>query len=243
MMDTPRASVGGAPSPSGPELKALGPLLVLGVVVYTLWALWALWLRGWTPSGQDDTRWGILARLVAWVIPSAMYLRLIWGRRCAFPLGLGFPLGRVQVRRALVLGLVTTWALFLATAARNGTTFNAEVLRFIGLAEPRLVAPIFEELVFRGVFLSEVLTWTHRNSRTAWGLRGRYWIGQLGCAVFFVALHWPSWWGYLGAEELVQRSVPVFAVAMVLGFVFAHTRSIWPCIWLHWLNNELSLMG
>jgi membrane protease YdiL (CAAX protease family) len=32
----------------------------------------------------------------------------------------------------------------------------------------------------------------------------------------------------------------VFTTGLILGFVFATTRSIWGCICLHWLNNALS---
>jgi len=240
-----------APQASGehaaPELhdrKNIVPLLFLGVIVYGLWAVWALWLRDRVaPSGDREAMAGVGARLVFWVLPCAVYLVSIWGPRFSAPLGLWFPLGALQVRRSVVLFIVTSLALFLATAARNGSSMVEEIARFARLAQPRLSAPIFEELVFRGVFLSELLTWTHRNSRSAWGLRARYWVAQLGCAVFFVLLHWPAWWHHLGLSQTMERSLPIFAVAMVLGFIFAQTRSIWPCIGLHWLNNELSFIA
>jgi len=224
--------------------RQVAPLLVLACCVYLGWALWALLVRSHFASTPRQELWaGIAARLLFWVLPCGIYLAKVCGERPLSPLGLGFPLGAAQIRRTIVLSVVTTWALFLATAARHGSSFQVEVSRFIRLAELRLVAPVIEELVFRGVFLSELLEWTHSKSRTAGGLRVRYWLAQLGCAVFFVLLHWPSWWPYLTLPEMLERSVPVLAIALMLGFVFAHTRSIWPCIWLHWLNNELSLMA
>lgn len=230
-------------APAPPDKKQLGPLLLLGAAVYILWAIWALWLRDRFPAeGRGEVVAGVVARLVFWVLPCAVYGMKVWGPRFGAPLGLSFPLGASQAKRSLVLLVATSLALFLATAARNGTTLWGEMTRFAQLAQPRLTAPIFEELVFRGVFLSELLTWTHRNSRSDVGLRVRYWVGQLGCAVFFVLLHWPAWWRHLGLCPTIERSVPIFAVAMILGFVFAQTRSIWPCIWLHWLNNELSFI-
>src|SRR5690242_13788845 len=167
--------------PEAPGRKDLVPLLMLGVVVYVLWAIWALWLRDHFPAeGGGEVLAGVIARLLFWVLPCSVYLASVWGPRFGYPLGLSFPLGAFQVKRSLVLLIVTSLALFLATATRNGTTLWVEMTRFAQLAQPRLTAPVFEELVFRGVFLSELLTWTHRNSRSASGLRLRYWVAQLG---------------------------------------------------------------
>ncbi len=227
--------------------KRLWPLLVLSVVVYSTWTVWALWIHRWSVlSGSPGLEKiaGVGARLVSWCVPSLVYLFCIWGRhQWAHPLGLGFPLGRRQALRTVLLTVLVTWALFAATAARNSIPLGVQTADFWSVARPRLVAPVFEELVFRGVFLSELLDWTHRNSKSLGGLRARYWGAQLTCAVFFVLIHWPAWWAHLGYSAAIERSLPIFAVALVLGFIFAHTRSIWPCIWLHWLNNELSLMA
>jgi len=243
MMNASPQTSGDSVAPDEQGTKDLVPLMFLGAVVYLGWAVWALWLRDLFPAeGQGEVIAGVVARLVFWVLPCAVYLVRVWGPRFGSPLGLSFPLGAFQIKRSLVLLLVTSLALFLATAARNGTTLWAEMMRFSQLAQPRLTAPVFEELVFRGVFLSELLNWTHSNSRSAGGLRVRYWLAQWGCAFFFVLLHWPAWWHHLGLSQTMERSLPILAVAMVLGFVFAQTRSIWPCIWLHWLNNELSFI-
>lgn len=213
--------------------------------IFLLWSGWAIVLRELVVAEMPsfEVSLGVLARLICWVLPCGVYLVKVWGSGWARSLGLGFPLGAGQIKRTLLICVFMTWALFAATAARNRIPILGELEHFISSAEPRFTAPIFEELVFRGTILATLLEWTHRSSRSAWELRSRYWIVQLSCAVFFVLIHWPAWWDYLGYSAILERSVPIFAVALVLGFVFAQTRSIWPCIWVHWLNNELSLMA
>ncbi len=226
--------------------KDIVPLIALCFLIYGLWTLWALWIREAAfPQARPpvEVASGLVARIVLWGGPCAWYLWSVYRERALSPLGLGFPLGKNQVWRTVLLTLLVTAALFAATATRNGLPLSTELNRFISAARLRLTAPIFEELVFRGVILSEMLNWTHANSKDPWGLRARYWAAQIACAAFFVFIHWPAWWASLGLWAVAERSLPIFAVGMVLGFVFAHTRSIWPCIWLHWLNNELSLMG
>jgi len=202
-------------------------------------ALRDLWV---VSAPEQELLSSVVSRLVLWVIPSGVYLVATRGRDWAQPLGLGFPLGPTQLYRTIILTVMVTWALFAATATRNGLGIFDELHLFSSSAQPRFTAPLFEELLFRGVILSELLNWTHKYSRSAWDLRARFLAAQFFSAAFFVCIHWPSWWGNLDFGAVVDRSIPVFAVGAVLGFVFAHTRSIWPCIWLHWLNNELSLM-
>lgn len=236
------AAAGG---PDGLRSPRLSSVLVLCAIIFLLWSCWTLILRErFTGEAHHlEHALGVVARVVCWLIPCGIYLVRARGSQWSYPLGLGFPLGMAQVKRTLLLSLLITWVLFAATAARNGTSIQYALERFVAAAQLRFTAPIFEELVFRGTILAEWLEWTHRSSGSLNALRRRYWISQLSCASFFVLIHWPVWWEFLGYSAILERSLPIFAVAMVLGFVFAQTRSIWPCIWIHWLNNELSLMA
>ncbi len=48
---------------------------------------------------------------------------------------------------------------------------------------------------------------------------------------------------HFGLTVTLERTLPVLVTGIVLGFVFAQTRSVWACVVLHWLNNQLSQMG
>lgn len=219
--------------------KSLWPLALLSFVLWSLWATWALtlWPHWGRLPGAD-----VLSRLVAWGVPCAVYLLVVWKERWWFPLGLTFPLGAPQVLRAFLVFVLLASATIIASARSQGVGLADWALAFFRQAQPRWTAPVFEELVFRGVILSELLTWTQEERDRQARRRLRFWGSQLGAAGFFVSLHLPHWVSYAGWTWAAARSLPLFAFALVLGFVFAHTRSIWPCIGLHYLNNEVSLL-
>jgi membrane protease YdiL (CAAX protease family) len=97
--------------------------------------------------------------------------------------------------------------------------------------------------VFRGVILAELINWARDSSKDPTSLRLRFWVGMVLAAMIFVLVHWPFWLSHFGLSATLVRSVPLLAFSLIVGFVFANTRSIWACIFLHYLNNQLSLLG
>jgi membrane protease YdiL (CAAX protease family) len=83
-----------------------------------------------------------------------------------------------------------------------------------------VIAPLAEEFFFRG-FLFQAL-------RSSWGV----WIAVPASAVIFSAIH-------LEPDKFVQLAI----LGMALAFVFHKTRSLWPCIILHALNNTLAFIA
>lgn len=220
----------------------LAPLVLLGAALLVSWALWAvvLYPKMLVIYPEQEALTGVLARAIFWCGPCAIYLARYWGKRALEPLGLTFPLGKLQAARALLITLVVAACLVVGTAAQAHVEIGELVWRVSGVSNSNLTAPLFEELVFRGVVLSELLNWTHDSSEGRSELRAKFWLSQLAAATLFVAIHWPFWFTHLGFEQAARLSLPVFATGLILGFVFATTRSIWGCILLHWLNNVLS---
>jgi membrane protease YdiL (CAAX protease family) len=228
------ASPSGAAAP-GPRLRALAGLTF---TVLGLWALYAALVAPHLPAGFAGA--DLLARLVTWVLPSLVYLVLTYGRDFWVPLGLHFPYGARQVVLALVVPLAVGALLLLGTATRYGVPFAELVDVLASEARPRLVAPVLEELVFRGVLASEALTLARLGARDADDLRRRYWLAQLGAAFAFTLLHVPAWLAEGGGSYALAASFPLLVTGLVLGFVFAQTRCLYAVVALHWLNNELS---
>ena len=94
---------------------------------------------------------------------------------------------------------------------KNDVAANYQIfLTLVGMA----VIPAFvEELLFRGVILANLLPY---GKGTA----------ILGSAVLFGLMH-------QNAEQWLYAT----AAGAVLGWIFVQTRSIWPCILMHFLNN------
>ena len=80
-----------------------------------------------------------------------------------------------------------------------------------------LVAPVVEELFFRG-FLYQAL-------RNSWGTV----LGVIGSGAIFGGIHFEP-----------DKFVPLFVLGVALAMLFQKTRSVWPCIMLHAINNTLA---
>lgn len=231
--------------------RRLRPLLVLVASLFASWTVWAtLILPRLSPvEGVMYQVRSIGIRVLLWVLPSAIYLYHQYGKRALEPLQLGAP---PSVRH---------WMVALGLTLAAGLAVSIDVARKLGLA-PLLVwqqlvanyefqfptAPLFEELIFRGVIFSELITllgvrsWTDTASLPA---RGRFWLANVMASFVFTGLHWP-WWVYvhgLDDARVYVQSIGVFLISIVLGIVFVRGRSLWPCVALHWLNNELSALA
>lgn len=220
----------------------LGPLLILGLTLLVSWTLWATFIYPLMVQHfpGHEARVGVAARTVFWGLPTAIYLARFWGKRALEPLGLSFPLGKNQIARTVLISLVVGICLLVGTSAQSGVEMGELVERLQGGTSGDYSAPVFEELIFRGVVLSELLNWTHDSSEGGMELRLKFWGSQLAAGALFLAIHWPFWWSHFGIQTALQLSLPVFTTGLILGFVFATTRSVWGCIFLHWLNNALS---
>ena len=81
------------------------------------------------------------------------------------------------------------------------------------------IAPLAEEFFFRG-FLFQAM-------RRSWGV----WIAAPASGIVFGALHFAP-----------DKLVPLAILGTALAFVFHRTRSLWPCIMLHALNNTIAFV-
>jgi membrane protease YdiL (CAAX protease family) len=237
-----------APEPATGSLEvsrsSLRPVLGLTATVLLGWSAWVFLLHPFLAQGlRDSYVTGLIARLIFWGAPAAWYLTRYWKGRLTQPLGLGFPMGLAQLGRTVLLTLVVGVGLVLSSAARHEAEPWAYFLRALSAPLTDPSAPLLEELLFRGLILSELLNWTHGTSQKPSELRLKYWLSQAVASGAFVLVHFPSWILQKGVAETFSMSVPLLALSLILGFVFAHTRSIWGCIGLHFLNNQLSVLN
>jgi uncharacterized protein len=81
------------------------------------------------------------------------------------------------------------------------------------------IAPLAEEFFFRG-FLFQAM-------RQSWGV----WIAAPASGLIFGAIHFEP-----------DKLVPLAILGTALAFVFHRTRSLWPCVMLHALNNTIAFI-
>jgi membrane protease YdiL (CAAX protease family) len=217
-------------------------LLALGGALLGLWTFYALAARPVLPRGSAsfETAVNVAARALLWGVPCFLYLRRVQGSRWYEPLGLGIRHGTRQVVSLMIVPAVVAGLLVWSTARQLDTSLSALTGALLEQARPRFTAPLFEEAVFRGVVLSEGLSLARESAPDVPSWRRRFWAAQLLTALLFTWVHWPWWLVERGLEATLSASVPLFTTGLVLGVVFGQTRSLWPCVFLHWLNNELS---
>lgn len=148
--------------------------------------------------------------------PEAMYLRFKMGKNSIFYLFVG--LAVINAAAMLNASIIEIFSFSSASTEElfGAATSNLElVLQFMVIA----VVPAFvEELLFRGVVLSNLMPF----GKTA---------AVLGSALLFGVMH----------QNLAQLLYATVA-GLVLGYIYVATRSIWPCVMLHFANNALSVL-
>ncbi|NND06038.1 MAG: CPBP family intramembrane metalloprotease [Saprospiraceae bacterium] len=80
-----------------------------------------------------------------------------------------------------------------------------------------ILAPLLEELLFRGVILRGFL----KNMSPA---KGIFWSALL----------------FGGVHMIPAQAVSAFFAGLLIGWLYYRTLSLWPCIFVHFINNLLS---
>ena len=81
-----------------------------------------------------------------------------------------------------------------------------------------MLAPLCEELVFRGAVLRALLRWTPRH-----------WVAIAISALFFALIH-------VNPAQMPHA----FLAGLLLGWLYYRTDSVVPGIVLHWVNNSIA---
>ncbi|MDR0661503.1 MAG: CPBP family intramembrane metalloprotease [Prevotellaceae bacterium] len=97
------------------------------------------------------------------------------------------------------------------------SAFTPSIATFIMVA---IIAPLCEEILLRGVILRGLLNSSSPRKAIIWS------------AFLFALIHLNPWQG-----------VFAFLIGLFLGWVYWKTRSIWTCIFIHFINNSLSFVG
>lgn len=81
-----------------------------------------------------------------------------------------------------------------------------------------ILAPIIEEFLFRGVLF-----------KVLWQRTGRVWLSVFISSYLFAIIH----------PQFLSGLLPLTVLGAILSIVYAHTRSLFPCILIHALHNGL----
>ena len=174
--------------------------------------------------GATVAYWTI-AKLMVWIAPMLLIVTCVLKRPAVAYLGLtGFARG---IRAGAVVGaafvLVSAIVdVFTRTHALPGPSW--------GMLNALAVAPLFEEVMFRGFALKAL-----EDSGC------RFWPANTIAAILFLGLHLPGWYfmGRLGASHVVI-GLSVVVIGMVAGYAKRRSNSTWASVTVHFLNNAYS---
>lgn len=103
-----------------------------------------------------------------------------------------------------------------------------------------IVAPIYEEIIFRGIiyfyFIKAIEKLSYEES---WKINARYSV--IMCNVMFIIIS-SLLFAYLHAWDTYIEAIPYFSMGIVLSIVIVKTKNIINTILIHMLNNFLAIL-
>ena len=202
--------------------KAIIYLLVFAAIQLTLPYLISktYHLMGGTAPASDATMM-IISMTAASILSIALFLYLRWAE-----------VSRTYVRSRP--WTVLLWCAIAACGAIIPSTFLQEAMPELpnlieeefdqilrnrwGYYAVGLLAPVSEELVFRGAILRALLGWTKRH-----------WVAIALSALLFALIH-----------ANPAQMPHAFLIGLLLGWMYYRTGSIVPGIVYHWVNNSIA---
>ena len=202
------------------QLKALGWFLAGFFAVWTLWAWWLVRC----PQLNQWFALRLTVRVVVWIGPSCLFVRLVEGPPV---------LGRLGLTSNWKKGLLFGGLGFLALAVVIAVQHHSRLGRMAITADPAtwlnaiLSAPVAEEVLFRGVVF--------RLLRERFALCA----ALLTSALLFALIHLPYWWlsGAAAPAGLVLRLGSIFAYGIFFGLLYHWSGSLYAPVLCHVLNN------
>ena len=194
-------------------------------------ALISLWAGAWylhdrtslrDLSPRDTLAYWTLAKLVIWIGPILLIVTRAFKEAPAAYLGL------VRFRRGARAGLAVG-AIFVALAATVDAFTRSHGLpeAMWGTLNALIVAPVLEEVVFRGFALKAL-----EQSGC------RFWPANGIAGVLFLGLHLPGWHFTRGLDSSsIAAGLSVVSVGMAAGYAKHRSNSTWASVTVHFLNN------
>lgn len=213
------------------------------VAFYAVWAVRALWVYD-----AVDAHIGPLPRaieshalsLFVWALPALFVARQVFGPRFASAIRLSLPGDKYRPAwrlwtGALVVSTVWFGGVLLFEHLTTQRHLSLQASSITRLVASLSLVPVAEEIVFRGLVLSVIER------------RLCIYRGNLLTSLLFVGIHLPYWIhaaaGRPGSiDEIALRALMLLALSLFLGALTIRTRSIWPAVVAHLVNNALVVL-
>lgn len=181
----------------------------------------------WIAAQAGGFAYWTAMKILLWILPSLLLIRLS-GRSLRDVVGVS------RLRSAVLWGGLTGLTLGLISMATKAAMHKPllEVSWSWPLVSVVLVAPVFEEFLFRGAVLGTLLQ------------RHRFWIANVVTSLLFLGIHLPGWYfqGCLWQNLMspVGGALAILLLGLVFGLVAHKSKSLIAGILAHSLNNFFS---
>jgi len=183
----------------------------------------------WDP--QTDTIYWIAMKVIIWVLPAVLIIRIAQRRNVIDFLELSSSHLRPGLVWGAGVGLVLVVITFLGRTLPAGAHARAVAFTLVFL-NAVVVAPLVEEIALRGFFLKEL------------ELMGRgFWAANVLSTLVFVSMHIPGWLfngRFPSTTQLVQAMVPLAGLSLLFGWTKKRSSSLYGSIIVHAINNLYS---
>lgn len=173
-------------------------------------------------SSEAQLAYWTVAKLMIWIAPILVLVRYVLRQ----PL-IGY-LGLTRMARGVRIGFAIG-VVFVALSACIDVF--ARAYRWpspsLALLSALTIAPLFEEVMFRGFIL--------RGLEDA---SFRFWSANAIAALMFLGLHLPGWYfmNALGSPQIIVAA-SIFLIGLVAGYAKQRSGSTWASITFHFVNN------
>jgi membrane protease YdiL (CAAX protease family) len=167
-----------------------------------------------------------LMKVILWVLPACLYIKLINKASITESLKLGNPKGKWRSISAWLAAF--TIIMLGAPSIQAGMLPHPPAAGWLVLLLTNIVSPASEEILFRGFILNKLMGSTS------------FWKANLITSLLFAAIHIPFWSYARGLNWGVAYDLGVVMVlSIILGYLFKKFNSLIPPILAHMINNMI----
>jgi membrane protease YdiL (CAAX protease family) len=217
------------------QRKAARDLGLFLAAFFVVWTLRATWFNPVDESIASPTlraAYSDLLKFILWVLPAAAFAYWLRSTPPVKYLGLSVVPSLRDWSWCLAVTVIFLLAVTLFELTLGGKSFSGASLSSLPTALALLqlvISPLFEEILFRGLVMKELMTLLPIHLASAL------------TSLLFVGVHLPYWLSHGGpTEAMLANSVGVFVFSVVACWLFAKTSSTWPPTVAHIANNVLS---
>jgi membrane protease YdiL (CAAX protease family) len=216
-------------TPRGRYIIGYPPLLFASWIV--AWIINVALREGFHWDVQADTIYWIAMKVIVWVVPALLAIRVMERESVVQFLELSHA-GRGVLWGSLI-GLALVAVTFLGKTLPAGTQAHAPLFSLV-LLNAVVVAPLVEEITLRGFFLKCL----ELNGRS-------FWSANLLTTLVFVVMHVPGWLfkgRFPSMASLAQAMVPLAMLSLLFGWTKKRAQSLYGSIVVHAINNLYSAL-